>query len=275
MSAFPERVSLGRSGLQVSKLGLGSSFGAPTRSYLEAFERGVNYFYWGSIRRSLMGDAIQEIARHSREKLVVVLQSYSRSAGFMNFSVERAIRRLGIDYGDVLLLGWHNKPISPRILDEAQELLRRGRIRAIAISSHRRPFFSTLLDRDAISIWHVRYNAVHRGAEREVFPQVSAQPPERRPGVVSYTNTRWGHLCDPKRMPAGEVTPNGTDCYRFSLSHPAVDMCIAGANDEEQMKQALDALSRGPMDEGELAWMRRVGDHIYGGDRASGFRDAV
>ena len=97
MSAFSERVSLGRSGLQVSKLGLGSSFGAPTRSYLEAFERGVNYFYWGSIRRSLMGDAIQEIARHSREKLVVVLQSYSRSAGFMNFSVERAIRRLGID----------------------------------------------------------------------------------------------------------------------------------------------------------------------------------
>jgi len=41
--------SLGRSGLRVSKPGLGSSFKAPTASYLEAFERGVNYFYWGSI----------------------------------------------------------------------------------------------------------------------------------------------------------------------------------------------------------------------------------
>ena len=29
MSGFPERTTLGRSGLRVSKLGLGSSFGAP------------------------------------------------------------------------------------------------------------------------------------------------------------------------------------------------------------------------------------------------------
>ena len=63
MSDFQQRVTLGRSGLQVSRLGLGSSFQAPTASYLEAFERGVNYFYWGSIRRKLMGDAIREIAR--------------------------------------------------------------------------------------------------------------------------------------------------------------------------------------------------------------------
>ena len=275
MTGFAERVVLGRSGLEVSKLGLGSSFGAPTRSYLEAYERGVNYFYWGSLRRSFMADAIREIAGHSREKLVVVLQSYSRSARFMDASVERAIRRLGIDYGDVLLLGWHNKPISARVLDQAQELLHRGRIRAIAVSSHRRPFFLTLLDNDAVSIWHVRYNAVHRGAEREVFSPVTEQAPERRPGLVSYTNTRWGHLCDPKRTPAGEVTPNGTDCYRFALSHPAVDLCIAGPNDDEQMKQALDALDGGVMDEGELAWMRRVGDHIYGGDRSSSLRDSV
>ena len=63
MTAFPARTTLGATGLRVSKLGLGSSFGAPTRAYHEAFERGVNYFYWGSIRRGLMGDAIREFAR--------------------------------------------------------------------------------------------------------------------------------------------------------------------------------------------------------------------
>jgi len=40
MTAFTTRTTLGRSGLRVSKLGLGSSFKAPTASYLEAFEHG-------------------------------------------------------------------------------------------------------------------------------------------------------------------------------------------------------------------------------------------
>ena len=45
------------------------------------------------------------------------------------------------------------------------------------------------------------------------------------------------------------------------------------ADDAEQMKQALAALEQGPMDEDELAWMRRVGDHIYGSSRAAGLMD--
>ncbi len=52
--------------------------------------------------------------------------------------------------------------------------------------------------------------------------------------------------------------------YRFALSRPEIDICLAGPDDPEQMKQALDAFDRGPMDEQELAWMRRVGDHVYG-----------
>ena len=76
MAAFPQRVSLGRSGQEVSKLGLGSSFKAPTSAYLEAFDRGVNYFYWGSIRRREMGDAIREIASDGRrDSLVCMLQT--------------------------------------------------------------------------------------------------------------------------------------------------------------------------------------------------------
>jgi hypothetical protein len=69
MAGFSERVLLGRSGLWVSRLGLGSSFGAPSSAYLDAFERGVNYFYWGSLRGQAMRDAIREIARGRRDDL--------------------------------------------------------------------------------------------------------------------------------------------------------------------------------------------------------------
>lgn len=275
MNAFSERVTLGRSGLRVSKLGLGSSFRAPAASYLEAFERGVNYFYWGSIRRSLMAGAIREISRQKREEICVVLQSYSRWGWHLERSVEGAIRKLGMDYGDVLLLGWHNSAPPRSVVDAALELKHRERIRHIAISSHRRTFFPTLLDDETYSIWHCRYNAVHRGAERDVFPSLETRSEHQRPGLATYTTTSWGQLCDPAKTPPGERTPIGTDCYRFALSNPHVDLCLAGPDNAEHMRQALEALELGPMDEEEQDWMRRVGDHIYGRDATASIRDGA
>lgn len=271
MTAFPRRVLLGRSGLSVSKLGLGSSFGAPASAYREAFDRGVNYFYWGSARRGAMKRAIREIAVDQRDDLVVMLQSYSRAGSLLTRFVEKGLRSLGIEYADALLLGWHNSPPSPRVLDAALELREKGRIGCIAISTHHRALLPTLIDDEAYSIWHVRYNAVHRGAEREVFPCLAERNELSRPGMVTYTTTRWGNLCNPAKTPPGERTPTGTDCYRFAVSRPEVDLCLAGPDNVEQMKQALAALDQGPMDEDELAWMRRVGDHIYANARGGSF----
>jgi aryl-alcohol dehydrogenase-like predicted oxidoreductase len=262
---FHDKVTLGRSDLKVSRLGLGASFSAPTAAYEAAFERGVNYFYWGSLRRHFMGQAIRNLAPAHREQLVIVLQSYARLGALVGPSIERALTTLGLDYADVLLLGWHNKPPSPRMLHASLRLKERGLINHLAVSSHKRALFPRLLDDPHVEIWHVRYNAVHRGAERDVFPHVEARQVEERPGVVTFTTTRWGHLCDPKRTPAGERTPTGTDCYRFALSHPAVHVALAGPADVDQMAQALHALDLGPMHEDELAWMQRVGDAMYPG----------
>ncbi len=259
-------------GSQFLESGLGASYGAPTQAYLEAFERGVNYFYWGSRRRDDMGDALKQIVSGRREDLVLVVQSYSRVGWVLKLSVEKALRKLKTDYADVLLLGWYQSP-PRRMLDAAMEMVDKGRVRHIALSGHNRPMFPTLLDDKRIGIWHVRYNAVHRGAEREVFPSLDGLDVGKRPGVVTFTTTRWGHLCDPKRTPAGEKTPTGTDCYRFALSHPHVDLAIAGPANEEQMRGALDALDLGPMSEDEIAWMHRVGDGIYGRDGTSSIRD--
>jgi aryl-alcohol dehydrogenase-like predicted oxidoreductase len=121
----------------------------------------------------------------------------------------------------------------------------------------------------------LRYNAVHRGAEQDVFPHL---PASRRPAVLAYTATRWGHLCDPAKMPTGEAPPPVRDCYRFALSHSAVDMVLCGPKNRDQMQEALRALDGGPLAPDERARLERVGDHIYGryrpqfaeqGDRAA------
>ena len=275
MAAFSQRTTLGRTGLQVSKLGLGSSFKAPTSAYLEAFDRGVNYFYWGSIRRSLMGNAIREIARDRRDQLVLMLQSYTRVGALLGPSVERGLRKLGVEHTDLLLLGWFNNPPAPRVLDAARSLRQRGLVSHIALSTHRRTLLPTLLDDEDFATWHVRYNAVHRGAEREVFPCLEGRPPADRPGLVTYTATRWGQLCNPAKTPTGERTPTGTDCYRFALSRAEVDLCLAGPDDTDQMKQALAALDAGPMDADELDWMQRVGSHLYTQTRSSSWLDGA
>src|ERR1039457_2707154 len=82
---------LGRSGLTVGRLGLASSYGAPAGAYEQAFDHGCNYFYWGSVRRKGMGDAIRHIANWHRDSIVVVLQSYSRHGLLIEHRIESGL----------------------------------------------------------------------------------------------------------------------------------------------------------------------------------------
>lgn len=256
-----QRTTLGRTGLEVGRLGMAGSYGVPAAAVERAFERGVNYLYYGSVRRGAFALALRNLAPR-REKFALVVQSYTRIAGLMGWSLERALRKVRSDYADVLLLGlWNSQPYE-RILDAARKLRERGLVRHIALSSHNRPFIPEIAKHTDVEILHVRYNAVHPGAEREVFPLLSGDG--SRPGVVSFTATSWGQLLKPGKLPAGERQPTATDCYRFAMSNPAVDVCLSGPANDQHVGAALKALDLGPMHEDELAWMLRVGKAIHG-----------
>lgn len=269
-TVFTEPATLGRTGLRVGRLGVGASYGVPAAPLERAFhEYGVNYFYWGSMRRHGMRDAIRSIAKTDRERLVVVLQSYDRTGTLMRPFHERGLRALGIDRADVLLLGWHNSYPSRRVIDAALALKEAGLAKFIAISGHERPLYARYAEeakRDPAAspfdILMFRYNAAHRGAESEIFPHLDDSP--ARPGVTCYTATRWGQLLDPRRMPTGERPMMAAECYRFVLSNPKVDLCMTGPKNSEQLNEALQALAAGPLDEEEMARIRRIGDHVHG-----------
>ncbi len=260
---FEPRGRLPHTDLTVGRIGLGSSFGIGPDDLEYAFDHGINYFYWGSIRRPGFGAGIRRLAKRDRDALVVTIQSYARWPGaLLRLNVETGLRRLGLDHADVLLLGWYNGRPPGEILDTALDLKRRGRVRHLMMSGHRRSFFPEMAREEIFDLFMVRYNAAHRGAEEDVFPHLPTG--EARPGICAYTATRWASLVDPKRTPDGERTPTAADCYRFCLSHPDVDMTLCGPATTEHVREACDALAKGPLDEGELAWMRRVGDHVYG-----------
>jgi aryl-alcohol dehydrogenase-like predicted oxidoreductase len=260
MSAFPRRVTLGKSGLQVSPIGLGASYGVPYEGCRAAFDAGINYFFWGSVRTVGMGLAIREIAARQREELVVVVQCYVRDPRKIARSVELALRKGRLQYADVLLLGWHDELPASAVVDAAYAVIAKGDCRHLAISSHNRLLFPELAKDARFDIFHVRYNAAHRGAEREIFPHL----PAPAPGIVSFTNTRWGDLLQAKNMPAGFTPPSAADCYRFALSNPHIQVAISGPKDTAETRDAIAALELGPLDEEQLLRMRTIGDHVHG-----------
>jgi len=259
---FSQATVLGRTGLKVGRLGVAASYGAPTKAFEEAFDKGCNYFYWGSRRKSNMREAIKNIcAQGKRDELVILIQSYSRSAHLMESFFEKALRTLALDHVDILLMGWHNKRPGQKLLDKAMSMKEKGLFRFLAVSGHNRKLFPELAREGLFDLFHVRYNAAHRGAEQETFPFL---PSVGRPGIVTYTATRWGRLLNPKKMPPGEVPPSASDCYRFSLSNRAVDVCLCGSKDEAQMKEALKTLELGPLNIEEMERMRKIGDYLHG-----------
>lgn len=275
MTDFQTKIPLGKTGLEVSRLGIGSSFGAPTQVIEEAVEQGVNYLYWGSIRRPGFGRAMGNVARRNREGVVLTVQSYTRVAALMAASVELALRRVGVDYFDFLLLGMWNQLPSQALIDAALRLKEQGKVRFLMLSTHNRPLLPSLFESYAkgespFDVFMFRYNAVHRGAEKDAFPFLST---EQKPGIITYTTTRWGDLLDPKKMPAGESTPPASHCYRFALTNPGVDISLCGPANRTQMQEALRTLSLGPLSPEEMSRMQRIGDHIYGHHDAR-FKDA-
>ncbi len=256
---FEPRV-LGRTGLLVGRLGVAASYGVPAAAVERAFERGVNYLYWGSMRRSGFADAIRHLSSR-RDRFMLVVQSYSRMASLIPWSLERALRSVKLDHADVLLLGMWNRPISRRILEAARALRERGLVRFLAVSSHKRRLVPELVAGRDLDLVHFRYNAAHPGAEVDIFPRL---PAEGRAGMVSFTATSWGQLLRPSKMPRGERTPAASDCYRFVLTRPEVDVCLSGPGNAAQMDEALRTLDLGPLNQQELAWMRRVGAAVRG-----------
>ena len=255
-----ERRVLGRTGLRVGRLGMSASYGVPAAAVERAFEQGVNYLYWGTFRRGGFGQALRNL-KSQRDRMVLVLQSYSRVAALLSPSVEIALRKVGFEYADALLLGlWGAKP-PRRILDACRKLQDRGLVRHIACSTHHRPLVVELAADPGVGIVHLRYNAVHKGAESEIFPKLAPNGPN--PGLVAFTATSWRQLLNAKKVPKGERVPSAADCYRFVLSNPAVDVCMTGPADEAQAADAVRAAELGPMNDDELKWMRRVGDYIH------------
>ena len=194
---------------------------------------------------------------------MLALQTYDRYGLFMRRFVEKGLDSLNIDFADILILGWFNYIPRGRVLDTALRLKEEGKVRFLGMSGHKRDVFGRMAGHAEIPIdvFMIRYNAVHRGAESDIFPFL---PIENRPGVIAYTATCWSKLLKADKMPEGDTPLTSAECYRFALSNANVSLCLTGPKNREEMDEALNAIDSGPLSSDEMMRVRRIGDFMHG-----------
>src|SRR5207249_11238485 len=92
----------------------------------------------------------------------------------------------------------------------------------------------------------IRYNAAHRGAEREVFPVTDALGLP----VIAYTALRWGALLKPTPDdPPNFLVPRAPAWYRFVLQAPSASVVLAAPSNRHELEEDLTVLdATGPPD---------------------------
>jgi aryl-alcohol dehydrogenase-like predicted oxidoreductase len=260
-------------GPPVCRLGLASYGGTAITpdDVLSAVDRGVNVLNWQGLAEGASdGDAFPAAVSAlgaRRESVVVCAQFGARDAAEASTELRSALAALGTDYIDVLTAYYVERPdewdglTAPggalRYLRDAR---RDGIVRRIGITSHQRTLAARMAESGLLDAVMIRYNAAHRGAERDVLPVT------RRLGlpVIAYTALRWGALLRPTPDdPPGFSVPGPPDWYRFVLQHPAVAVTLAAPQTRAELEEDLRVLgAEGPLTDDAFSSLAAHGERV-------------
>jgi aryl-alcohol dehydrogenase-like predicted oxidoreductase len=246
---------------RVCRLGLATNYGIEGEDLEWALEKGVNYIFWPRSARRVTA-SLKAALKRNRESIIL---ASGPTTGYFGGSIKRACERLlealGTEYLDVFQLFWLGRTSiwASSTIDALISLRESGKVRAIGVSIHDRKKAGKLAADSPLDMLMVRYNAAHTGAEQDIFPHLA----KRKPAIIAYTATRWRGLLKRPRDWSGPVM-TASDCYRFCLSNPHVDIVLTGPKTRQQLQENLSELrDKGPLSEEENGWIRNYGQIVY------------
>jgi aryl-alcohol dehydrogenase-like predicted oxidoreductase len=254
---------LGKTGLEVHRLGLSATYRPGQKTVYKALELGLNYFFCYGFDTH-MTKVLRDVFKINRDKYVVATGAYNLLVGHLNLrrTLEKRLRQLGTDYIDIFqYLGvTKEKHLTGDILEAFEKFKEEGKIRFAGLSTHHRKLAGRLAADDKMDVLMIRYNAAHRGAEEDIFPFLK----EHDTGLVSYTATRWRYLIRKQRgWPADRPILSPGMAYRFVLSNPYVHVCLTAPSNMKQLVENVTALEAGPLNEDEMKMIKDYGDLIH------------
>jgi aryl-alcohol dehydrogenase-like predicted oxidoreductase len=231
-----EYVNLGRTGLKISKLGLGCmTFGSPTwapwvldeaaaRPIIEkAVDLGINFFdladmYSLGASEEVVGRVLKDVPRH---KLVYGSKLYNPMSGDVNDrglsrkhifdSIDGTLKRLNTDYIDLYSLHRfdYETPLE-ETLDALNDVVRQGKVRYLGASSMHAWQFMKAIGIQRANGWaqfvcmQNHYNLIYREEEREMLPLCISEGI----GITPWSPLARGRLA---ARPEADTTRSQTD----------------------------------------------------------------
>lgn len=240
MEKLPTTI-LGRTGLEVTRLGIGGAYCETPEGYRTALDYGLTYLDTAHAYRD--GDderVVGEAIAGRRHQIVLATKSGARDAAGARKELEASLRLLDTDYVDIWQMHYVNKAeelesiLGPGgAMEAAVKAQEQGLIRFIGITGHHWPAVADAVATglfDTVLCW---YNCAMPEPESSVFPAAAAHGT----GVIIMNSTRIDKLLDDDQVPplAG--------FYRYVLSHPTVHVVLRGLRSPiDRVQQVAQAL---------------------------------
>ncbi len=274
-----EYVRLGRTGLKVSRLCLGTmTYGSSkwrdwvldeqqARPFFKrALELGITFFdtadmYSVGASEEVTGRALRDFAR--RDEVIVATKVYNRMGPDPNAAglsrkhimdgIDASLRRLGMDHVDLYQIHrWDPETPIEETLEALNDVVRAGKARYIGASSMYAWQFMKALAVSAqrgqarFVTMQNHYNLVYREEEREMIPLCVDQGI----GIIPWSPLARGFLAG-NRTPerSGATTRARTDAYAHQLYYQPDDFTVV-----ERLRTIAKAVGRS-MPQVALAWM--------------------
>jgi hypothetical protein len=255
--------------LQVSPICLGIV--SDPRAVSHAFDMGINFFFltadmhWPVYEKTRRG--LEDLFARSpsvRDRVVVAVTAYVTQPEFCHVPFREVLDAVpGLGHIDVTVAGGsYRSDFAAR----REQFKLHGPLgaRAFGVSFHDRRMAAQALRERLVDLAFVRYNTLHRGAEKDLFPHA---PRRRRTLVYNFTSTH-GFL-RPERyeelgLTADHWQPSVTDHYRFALAHKEIDGLLCAPKTTAELDALGRALEAGPLTEEETIYLADLADLALG-----------
>ncbi len=246
------RVPLGKSGLNVSLVGIGTgSVGwahhsnqtrlgqeAFTRLMRHAFDNGINFFdladSYGS--HPYFASAMKGVPR---DQYVIQTKTDNRDPKGVREDIDRFLRELQTDYLDSLIIHCVTQPDWTTryrgVMDVFAEAKERGKIRAHGVTCHNFGALQSAAASDWVQINQVRWNprGAHMDADVETVRALFKQMRARRQGMIGMKVVGQGDIV------TGAQPLSPAQCFRFQIESGVVDAYVVGVEATDQIDQLL------------------------------------
>lgn len=252
-----EYVTLGKTGLKISRLGFGGIpiqkvDAATTRKLIVAMaEKGINYIDTArgyTVSESFLGEALEGY----RDKFILATKSMARDKAGMAADIETSLKNLRTDYIDIYQI--HNpnleqleQVLAPGgALEALMEAKEAGKIRHIGLTGHTMALFEKALTLPWVETFMFPYNIVETQGE-ELIHQCS----EKNIGLIVM------------KPLAGGAIEDASLALRFICANPDVSVVIPGMYDLKEIDMNLGAVENtSPLTQDELAKMAEIREQL-------------